>query len=174
MEIPSELKQNVLKEKTSLKVKSQEKINEGQAQGADRKFCRSRKPLGGGAAYGTGRRKSSVARVWVKPGSGRVTINKRDVNNYFCRDYYVQSLMRPFSETGTVGQYDVVCTVLGGGTTGQAGAISLGIARALDCLSEQFHGPLRKNGLLTRDARVVERKKYGLRKARKKTQFSKR
>ncbi len=135
---------------------------------------RAKKLLSGGGAYGTGRRKNSVARVWVKPGQGVITVNKRDVSDYFSRESYRKSILQPFVDTNTSGQYDVVCTTKGGGTTGQAGAIIHGIARALDCISEDFHAILRKNGLLTRDARVVERKKYGKRKARKSTQFSKR
>lgn len=174
MEIPSELKQGVLKDKSVKTSEASVTTSETAPVAIDRKFCKSKKPLEGGAAYGTGRRKSSVARVWIKPGSGKVTVNKKDVNDYFTRDFYIRSIMKPFADTNTNGQYDVFCTVIGGGTTGQAGAITLGVARALDCVSEDFHTTLRKNGLLTRDSRVVERKKYGLRKARKKAQFSKR
>lgn len=155
MEVPSLNESN--KEsapKNSLKVKSKAKTANG--------------------GYGTGRRKSSVARVWVKAGSGRVMINKRDVTEYFPREYYVQLISQPFVATNTLGQFDVVCTTKGGGTTGQAGAIVHGIARALDSISEDYHGALRKGGFLTRDPRVVERKKYGQHKARKSTQFSKR
>ena len=140
----------------------------------ERKFCKSKKPTGDGGAYGTGRRKNSIARVWIKPGTGKVTINKREASNYFSRDFYIKQIMQPLLDTGTAGQYDVICTATGGGTTGQAGAIRHGVARALDCISEDFHAILRKNGLLTRDSRVVERKKYGKRKARKSVQFSKR
>jgi len=93
---------------------------------------------------------------------------------YFPRESYRKLILQPFVDTNTSGQYDVVCTIKGGGTTGQAGAIIHGIARALDCISDDFHTALRKNGFLTRDSRVVERKKYGKRKARKSTQFSKR
>ena len=125
-------------------------------------------------SYGTGRRKSSIARVWVFPGKGVIVVNKKPVEGYFQRDFYLTTLKRPFEVTNTLGQYDVMCTVKGGGTTGQAGAILHGIARALDAISEDFHDPLHKAGLLTRDSRVVERKKYGQHKARKKTQFSKR
>ena len=137
-------------------------------------FHKAKKLLPNGAAYGTGRRKNSIARVWVKPGKGVVTVNKRDMSDYFPRESYRTLILQPFVDTNTSGQYDVVCTTKGGGTTGQAGAIIHGIARALDCLSEDFHAVLRKNGFLTRDSRVVERKKYGKRKARKSTQFSKR
>lgn len=137
-------------------------------------FHKAKKLTSDGGAYGTGRRKNSIARVWVKPGQGIVTVNKRDVSDYFPRKSYISMIHQPFVDTNTTGQYDVICTTKGGGTTGQAGAIIHGIARALDCLSEDFHSILRKNGFLTRDSRIVERKKYGQRKARKSTQFSKR
>lgn len=137
-------------------------------------FHKAKMLLPGGGAYGTGRRKNSVARVWIKSGKGLVTVNKRDMSNYFPRESYKKLILQPFVDTKTLGQYDVVCTVKGGGTTGQAGSIIHGIARALDCISGDFHVVLRKNGFLTRDSRVVERKKYGKRKARKSTQFSKR
>lgn len=125
-------------------------------------------------AYGTGRRKNSIARVWVKAGKGEIIVNKKNVHKYFHRETYIKSILQPFFETKTNGHYDVMCTVKGGGTTGQAGAIIHGIARAISCISQDFHVTLHKAGLLTRDARVVERKKYGKHKARKSTQFSKR
>lgn len=137
-------------------------------------FHKAKKLTTDGGAYGTGRRKNSVARVWVKPGKGVITINNKDIFSYFPRDSYRTQILQPFVDTNTTGMYDVNCTASGGGTTGQAGAIVHGIARALDCLSEDFHAILHKGGFLTRDARVVERKKYGKRKARKSTQFSKR
>lgn len=136
--------------------------------------CKSKKATTDGGGYGTGRRKNSVARVWVRPGKGRIIVNNKDFSIYFPRETYRTSIMQPFVDTNTTGQFDVMCTTKGGGTTGQAGAIIHGIARALDCISEDFHPILRKGGFLTRDARVVERKKYGKRKARKSTQFSKR
>ena len=136
--------------------------------------CKSKKSTPDGGGYGTGRRKNAIARVWVKPGTGRVTVNNKDFTLYFPRDTYRTSILQPFIDTNTNGQFDVKCTAKGGGTTGQAGAIIHGIARALDCISPDFHDVLRKNGFLTRDSRVVERKKYGKRKARKSTQFSKR
>lgn len=136
--------------------------------------CKSKKSTPNGGGYGTGKRKNSVARVWVKPGKGKITVNSKDFAEYFPRESYRTAIMKPFVDTNTTSQYDVVCTTKGGGTTGQAGAIVHGIARALDCISDDFHSILRKNGFLTRDSRVVERKKYGKRKARKSTQFSKR
>lgn len=136
--------------------------------------CKSKKSTPNGGGYGTGRRKNSVARVWVKPGKGQIIVNSKDFSAYFPRESYRTAIMKPFVDTKTTAQYDVICTTKGGGTTGQAGAIVHGIARALDCISDEFHLVLRKNGFLTRDSRVVERKKYGKRKARKSTQFSKR
>jgi small subunit ribosomal protein S9 len=124
--------------------------------------------------YGTGRRKSSVARVWIKNGTGKVIINKKDIDQYFTRETHAKSLMQPFVVTKTTGQYDVICTVRGGGVSGQMGAVLHGVARALDKAVPEFHSILRKCGFLTRDSRVVERKKYGKHKARKSTQFSKR
>lgn len=136
--------------------------------------CKSKKTTPDGGGYGTGRRKNSIARVWVRPGKGRIIVNNKDFSVYFPRETYRTSIMQPFVDTNTTGQFDVMCTTKGGGTTGQASAIVHGIARALDCISTDFHAILRKGGFLTRDARVVERKKYGKRKARKSTQFSKR
>lgn len=136
--------------------------------------CKSKKSTPDGGGYGTGRRKDAVARVWVKPGKGKVTVNNKDLSKYFAREIYVTSVLRPFVDTNTTGQFDVVCTTKGGGTTGQAGAIVHGIARALDCISDDYHTILRQNGFLTRDSRTVERKKPGRRKARKVKQFSKR
>ncbi|NRB10307.1 MAG: 30S ribosomal protein S9 [Rickettsiaceae bacterium] len=138
------------------------------------KFFKSKKPLEGGGAYGTGRRKNSVARVWVRPGKGIIKVNNKDYADYFPRFAYRKLILQPFEDTKTTGQYDVICTAKGGGTTGQAGAIVHGIARALDCILTDGHTILRKGGYLTRDSRKVERKKYGKHKARKSTQFSKR
>lgn len=162
MEVPS------LNSETKVNIIAQEVIKVAP------KICKSRKPLKNGGGYGTGGRKTAVARVRVLPGSGKFTINKKDVYEYFSRDSYLKHLFQPFTDTNTSGQYDVFCSVKGGGTTGQVGAIVHGIARALDAISTDYHSVLRKNGLLTRDARVVERKKYGKHKARKSTQFSKR
>lgn len=135
---------------------------------------KGKKSLSKNSGYATGRRKNAVARVWVQPGNGKVTINNRDITDYFPRDSYQTDIFKPFTINDVTTQYDVKCTVKGGGTTGQAGAIRHGIAKALDCISETFHAKLRAHGLLTRDSRVVERKKPGKPKARKSTQFSKR
>ncbi|HJD56567.1 MULTISPECIES: 30S ribosomal protein S9 [Rickettsieae] len=124
--------------------------------------------------YGTGRRKNAIARVWLKSGSGKVIVNKKNVEQYFTRESHTKSLLQPFVVTKTSGQYDIICTVKGGGKSGQMGAVLHGVARALDKIAPEFHSILRKSGFLTRDSRVVERKKYGKHKARKSTQFSKR
>ena len=124
--------------------------------------------------YGTGRRKSSVARVYITPGSGKVTINKKDMDDYFGLETLKIIVRQPLEVTGTSDKYDVKVTVRGGGFTGQAGAIRHGIARALNKADEEFRAPLKKAGFLTRDAREKERKKYGLKKARRAPQFSKR
>lgn len=121
-----------------------------------------------------GRRKTSVARVYVKPGTGNITVNGKDAKTYFCTDVLVYKVNQPFLLTETVGQYDVTINVIGGGTTGQAEAIRLGVSRALCAINEEFRTALKPAGLLTRDARMVERKKPGQKKARKKFQFSKR
>lgn len=124
--------------------------------------------------YGTGRRKTSVARVFLRPGTGKITVNNRDAGDFFHRDIYLIQIAKPFEVTETAGQYDLLITVKGGGTTGQAGAITHGVARALVNLSEENRPALRKAGFLTRDAREVERKKYGQKGARAHFQFSKR
>ena len=120
------------------------------------------------------RRKTSVARVYVRPGSGVITINKKDSKEYFGTDVLVYKVNQPFLLTETVGQYDVTVNIFGGGITGQAEAIRLGVSRALCEINEEFRLLLKPHGLLTRDARMVERKKPGQKKARKKFQFSKR
>ena len=122
---------------------------------------------------GTGRRKNAVARVRLVPGTGKVTINKRDGKDYFGRQALVDMALAPFRVTDTVDHFDVIATCNGGGVSGQAGALRHGIARALLSAGD-YRSDLKKAGFLTRDARVVERKKYGLRKARKKPQFSNR
>ena len=121
-----------------------------------------------------GRRKTSTARVYLRPGKGSVLINRRPLERYFSTEVRRRTLLAPFTVTGTLGTYDLVVNVQGGGLTGQAEAIRLGIARALLKVGEDFRKPLREAGLLTRDPRMVERKKYGRPKARKRFQFSKR
>lgn len=124
--------------------------------------------------WGLGRRKTSVARVRLLPGTGKITVNKRPVEEYFPVDRRRKSVFRPLEISGALERYDVHVNVQGGGETGQAGAILLGIARALEKAEPELRGDLRLNGMLTRDSRMVERKKYGLRKARRGCQFSKR
>ena len=124
--------------------------------------------------YGTGRRKSSVARVRVYPGSGNITINGRDIDDYFGLDTLKLIVRQPLALTETAEQFDVVCTVAGGGVTGQAGAIRHGLSRALLLFNPELRPVLKKAGFLTRDPRMKERKKYGLKAARRAPQFSKR
>ena len=128
-----------------------------------------------GRAYGTGRRKEhAAARVWIKPGSGRIMINSLDYTTYFARSVLQMVVRSPLVLTSRENQYDVFCTVRGGGLSGQSGAIKHGLSKALVAFEPDLHGVLKAAGMLTRDARVVERKKYGLRKARRRFQFSKR
>jgi small subunit ribosomal protein S9 len=127
-----------------------------------------------GRAYATGRRKDAVARVWLKPGSGKIEINGRDQSIYFARPTLRLVINQPFGVTDRVGQYDVVATVKGGGLSGQAGAVKHGIAQALSRYEPTLRSAVKREGFLTRDSRVVERKKYGKAKARRSFQFSKR
>ena len=124
--------------------------------------------------YGTGRRKKSVARVRIYPGSGSITINNRDIDEYFGLDTLKLIINQPFGVTGTEGKFDIVANVKGGGMSGQAGAIRHGVARALRTVDENYRSALKKAGFLTRDPRMKERKKYGLKAARRAPQFSKR
>ena len=124
--------------------------------------------------YGTGRRKSSVARVYLVPGNGKITVNKRDIDDYFGFETLKLIVRQPMELTDTLAKFDVRVNVFGGGYTGQAGAIRHGISRALLQADEDFRQPLKKAGFLTRDSRMKERKKYGLKGARRAPQFSKR
>lgn len=125
-------------------------------------------------AYGTGRRKKSVARVYLVPGTGKITINKRDIDDYFGLETLKTIVRQPLAATENTDKFDVQATVRGGGTTGQAGAIRHGIARALVTVDDDYRAVLKSAGYLTRDPRMKERKKYGLKKARRAPQFSKR
>ena len=127
-----------------------------------------------GRAYATGKRKNAVARVWIKPGSGKIMVNGRDSPIYFARPVLRMLLNQPFVVANRLGQYDVVCTVNGGGLSGQAGAVRHGISKALTYYEPELRPTLKSQGFLTRDPRVVERKKYGKAKARRSFQFSKR
>ena len=127
-----------------------------------------------GRAYATGRRKDAVARVWLKPGSGKVTVNGRDQETYFARPTLRLVIAQPFEVAERTGQYDIICTVKGGGLSGQAGAVKHGISQALTKYEPKLRSVVKAAGFLTRDSRAVERKKYGRAKARKSFQFSKR
>ncbi len=124
--------------------------------------------------YGTGRRKNAVAKVWVKTGTGKISVNNKDIKEYFDRNTHVIHAIEPIEAITASGKYDIKCMVLGGGKTGQAGAIRMGVARALSKIDENVHKILSRGGFLTRDSRMVERKKYGKAKSRRSFQFSKR
>jgi small subunit ribosomal protein S9 len=127
-----------------------------------------------GRAYATGKRKDAVARVWIKPGAGKISVNTRDVEVYFARPVLRMMIQQPLVAANRQGQFDVVCTVSGGGLSGQAGAVRHGLSKALMRHEPELRGVLKKGGFLTRDSRTVERKKYGRAKARRSFQFSKR
>ena len=127
-----------------------------------------------GRAYATGKRKNAIARVWIKPGKGQITINGKDQEAYFARPVLRMMIAQPLQLTDRAGQFDVVCTVVGGGLSGQAGAVRHGISKALTYYEPDLRPALKKEGFLTRDSRTVERKKYGRAKARRSFQFSKR
>ena len=127
-----------------------------------------------GRSYATGKRKDAIARVWIKPGNGKITVNDRDILVYFARPVLRMMINQPFSVVNRAGQFDVVCTVVGGGLSGQAGAVRHGISRALTLFEPDLRPALKQGGFLTRDSRTVERKKYGRAKARRSFQFSKR
>jgi len=127
-----------------------------------------------GRAYATGKRKDAIARVWVKPGTGRITVNDKTFEAYFARPVLQMVLQQPIVAANRNGQYDIIATVTGGGLSGQAGAVRHGISKALTYFEPELRAVLKKGGFLTRDSRVVERKKYGKAKARRSFQFSKR
>jgi small subunit ribosomal protein S9 len=127
-----------------------------------------------GRAYATGKRKNAVARVWLKPGAGKITVNAKDFAQYFARPVLQMLLKQPLQAANRLNQFDVMATVTGGGLSGQAGAVRHGISKALTYFEPELRPVLKKGGFLTRDSRVVERKKYGKKKARRSFQFSKR
>ncbi|MGV6813356.1 MAG: 30S ribosomal protein S9 [Brevirhabdus sp.] len=127
-----------------------------------------------GRSYATGKRKDAVARVWIKPGSGKMVVNGKEYEQYFARPVLQMVLRQPFEVAGVTGEFDVMATVKGGGLSGQAGAVKHGISKALQLYEPSLRGALKAAGFLTRDSRVVERKKFGKRKARRSFQFSKR
>lgn len=155
----SEVKSTLIKRPTQDAKQSSDQVRKRDAQGR---------------AYATGRRKNAIARVWVKPGSGKVTINSREESVYFARPVLRMILRQPLVVSGRETQFDVVATVVGGGLSGQAGAVRHGIARALVVYEPELKPVLKKHGFMTRDSRMVERKKFGKAKARRSFQFSKR
>ena len=155
--------------KTTL-IKAPVKADEVQAQANENRPKLDKK----GRAYATGKRKNAVARVWIKPGPGRIRINDKEEGVYFARPVLRMILRQPLVAAGRDGQFDVICTVVGGGLSGQAGAVRHGISKALIAFEPGLRPVLKQGGFLTRDPRVVERKKYGRPKARRSFQFSKR
>lgn len=158
-------------------VTSLEELNQAVAgTGAEVEMETPREPVRDalGRSYATGRRKDATARVWIRPGTGKVVVNGKDVNVYFARPVLQMILRQPFTVAGVEGQFDVMATVKGGGLSGQAGAVKHGVSKALQLYDPSLRGALKAAGFLTRDSRVVERKKYGRAKARKSFQFSKR
>lgn len=137
-------------------------------------IVREKKVDAQGRASATGKRKDAVARVWIKKGTGKITVNKRDAKTYFGREILFNIAKAPFGAAGVEGKFDVVATLSGGGLSGQAGALSHGIAKSLVNFDPETHKALRAGGFITRDSRVVERKKYGLKKARKGQTYRKR
>ncbi|WP_102957990.1 30S ribosomal protein S9 [Mangrovicella endophytica] len=149
-------------------------LNTGAASGEAEAPVHVQKLDASGRAYATGKRKDAVARVWVKPGTGKIIVNEKDFSAYFARPVLQMVLRQPIVAAARDGQYDIVATVTGGGLSGQAGAVRHGISRALTYYEPALRAVLKKGGFLTRDPRVVERKKYGKAKARRSFQFSKR
>ncbi|MDD3181225.1 MAG: 30S ribosomal protein S9 [Alphaproteobacteria bacterium] len=141
---------------------------------SDMPVKRERKVDQYGRAYATGKRKNAIARVWIKPGNGKIIVNGRDITVYFARPVLQMIVNQPFAVAERAGQFDVMCLVSGGGLSGQAGAVKHGISKALTEFEPDLRAPLKAAKFLTRDSRVVERKKYGRAKARKRFQFSKR
>ena len=146
----------------------------GMGTQAEEQIVREPKIDAQGRAYATGKRKDAIARVWVKPGSGKIVVNDKEFAAYFARPVLQMILKQPLVTAKREGQYDIICTVSGGGLSGQAGAVRHGISKALTRYEPELRGVLKKGGFLTRDARTVERKKYGKAKARRSFQFSKR
>lgn len=158
----------------SKKLESLQEIKEAATSGAEVKATRKPNKDKLGRSYATGKRKDAVARVWVMPGKGNITINEKSIDQYFARPVLKMIINQPFEITNRMNEFDVVCTVKGGGLSGQAGAIKHGISKALNEYEPELRSVLKQAGFLTRDDRVVERKKYGKAKARRSYQFSKR
>ena len=156
------------------KLESLQEIKAATTSASEAKATRKANRDKQGRSYATGKRKDAVARVWIMPGKGNFTINGKTIDQYFARPVLKMIIAQPFEITNRVNEFDVVCTVKGGGLSGQAGAIKHGISKALNEYEPELRTVLKKAGFLTRDDRVVERKKYGLAKARRSYQFSKR
>ena len=156
------------------KIESLQEIKSAATASAETKTAKKANRDKQGRSYATGKRKDAVARVWIMPGKGNVTINGKTMDQYFARPVLKMIIAQPFEITNRVNEFDVICTVKGGGLSGQAGAIKHGISKALNEYEPELRTVLKKAGFLTRDDRVVERKKYGLAKARRSYQFSKR
>lgn len=156
------------------KIESLEEIKNASSANAEVKAVRKPNKDKQGRSYATGKRKDAVARVWVMPGKGNITINEKSIDQYFARPVLKMIINQPFEITNRMNEFDVVCTVKGGGLSGQAGAIKHGISKALNEYEPELRSVLKQAGFLTRDDRVVERKKYGKAKARRSYQFSKR
>lgn len=149
-------------------------VAEGPSSVDQEKVVHVKKVDAQGRSYATGKRKNAIARVWIKPGNGKIVVNGRTGEQYFARPVLQMLINQPFQVANRISQYDVWCTVAGGGLSGQAGALRHGISRALTFFEPELRSVLKQGGFLTRDSRVVERKKYGLAKARRRFQFSKR
>jgi len=178
-----DLKKDVLMPKTSIQKDVKESSSDAKTEASkDQDFAKlvvhpkktAKSSKNGNESYATGKRKNSIARVWLRQGDGKFVVNTKSLDSYFTRETHKVAILKPFVLTKTFGQYNILCTVRGGGSSGQAGALAHGIAKALNIMVPELHSALRKAGLLTRDPRIVERKKYGKHKARKSTQFSKR
>lgn len=166
----SDIKKVVKAETKTAEAKETKQPSDGKVEYKRRPVKKDKK----GRIYATGKRKEAIARVFLSPGKGKIMVNDRKLEEYFPRPVLRMMINQPFVLTNRVGQYDITCTIVGGGLSGQAGALRHGISRCLDAIEPDLHDILKKAGFLTRDSRVVERKKYGRVKARKRFQFSKR
>jgi len=160
--------------KTTVKEKAKEQVADAAPEATSETREHVRKVDDRGRAYATGKRKNAIARVWIKPGSGKILVNGRELKVYFARPVLQMVVNQPFSVADRANQFDVECLVVGGGLSGQAGAVKHGISKALTYFEPELRKPLKAALFLRRDARVVERKKYGRAKARRRFQFSKR
>jgi small subunit ribosomal protein S9 len=163
-----------LKKAVKASKKSEVAVNASSVEFVEKQVTYEKKVDAQGRSYATGKRKDAVARVWIKPGKGKILVNGRSGEQYFARPVLQMMINQPFNAANRSAQYDVWCTVNGGGLSGQAGALRHGISKALVCYEPELRSVLKQGGYLTRDSRIVERKKYGQPKARRRFQFSKR